>query len=101
MGVAAYNRASKVIRQRITGDPRPVEFELMERWNAIKKLPDAGTPFSDLQIMRCGKYWIIECPIAGYSYWYKTINELMSRWRVTIIGCNNGVFIATPIKETV
>jgi hypothetical protein len=31
MGVAAYNRASNVIRQRITGDPRPVDLAVKDQ----------------------------------------------------------------------
>lgn len=85
MGVAAYNRGSAHVAAQIDADQRPVEFELMDRLNAIPKLPDAGRLFGSAQIIEGnGGFWC-ECPVNGFGFWYKSIEELMRRLRVEIV----------------
>jgi hypothetical protein len=50
MGHAAYARGNHLISEQIQREQEkthPVEFELMDRWNAIPKDPDAQTPWGD------------------------------------------------------
>lgn len=49
MGIAAYNRGSQAIRERINQDARPREFEVIDFANSLAKYPDAGTPFGPIE----------------------------------------------------
>lgn len=100
MGVAAYNRGTAAIRDRIEAENfRPREFEMMDILNSIPKNEDCGRPFGPVNIVKDSKgFWSIECPRTGYGYWYKTIHEIMRRWSVTIIGYDpdTKIWSATP-----
>lgn len=96
MGVAAYNRTSNVIRQRIAADVRPAEFEFMEHLNDLPKYPEAAAPFGPVILVQGHGGWWIECQKTGYGYWYKTIREAVSRWRVTVVGYEGGCWYAEP-----
>jgi hypothetical protein len=88
MGAAAYHRGSALIRSQLD-NTRPVEFDLMDRYNALPKYPDAGTPWRDDCYIREDKgVWWILCPQTGFGYYYRTMEELMRRWNVLIVGYN-------------
>ncbi len=94
MGIAAYNRGSLAISRQIDTEARPVEFEMMERLNALPKYRDAGKPFGPIQfVFANGGFWA-QCPITGYGFWYRTLTEAVQRWRVQIVAFENGVWLA-------
>lgn len=99
MGAAAYNRGSAAISAQIDAEKRPVEFEIMDNLNALAKFKDAGTPFGPVRLVEGnGGFWI-ECPATGFGWWYTTLREAVRRWRVTIVGFDNGVWIAEPMPR--
>lgn len=84
MGIAAYNRGSKVIRDDIAKNDRHSDLQLIDYLNGLQKYEDAGKPFGPVEIQEGrGGFWVY-CPISGYGYLYKTIHELMRRWRIRI-----------------
>lgn len=99
MGVASYQRANDVIRNRIAENDRPVEFVMMEELNSLPKFEDAGRPFTDIWFVPGHGGWCAECPRTGYGYWYKTLREAVRRWRVTINGYDGIRWLATPNAE--
>ncbi len=94
MGIAAYNRGSNAISNQIDAQARPVEFEIMERLNALPKYADAGTPFGPIQfIAGNGGFWA-ECPKSGFGFAYTTLAEAVRRWKVQIVAFDCGVWKA-------
>ena len=96
MGIAAYNRGSAALRREIDADQRPVEFEIMERLNALPKYADAGKPFGPIQFASDsvrGGFWAT-CPVTGFGFWYRTLPEAVRRWRVQIVAFDCGVWRA-------
>lgn len=97
MGIASYNRSSSRIRESIDADCRPVEFEIMERLNALPKYADAGKPFGQIQFESAnGGFWAV-CPKSGFGFFYRTLPEAVKRWAVEITSFDNGKWIAGPI----
>ncbi len=63
MGIAAYNRGTAAIAAQFDAEARPVEFEIMERLNALPKYEDAGKPFGAIQFVHDYRgFWVAECP---------------------------------------
>lgn len=94
MGIAAYNRGTQALARQIDSERRSVEFEVMERLNALPKFADAGTPFGPINFVSDhGGFWA-QCPVTGFGYWYSTLSEAMQRWRVQIVAYDNGVWKA-------
>ena len=98
MGIAAYNRGSKALSERITMEQRDQMFVFMEDLNAIPKHDDCGRPFKDVEIVQSRGVWWIECSSSGYGFYYKNLRELMRRWDVTIHSFIDGKFLASPNK---
>lgn len=98
MGAAAYNRGSKVVARQAAESARPVEFEIIERLNALPKFEDAGTPFGPVHFVASHGGVFAECPVTGFGYWYPTLHETTRRWRVVVTGYDAtiGAYIATP-----
>lgn len=48
----------------------------------------AGKPFGPVEIQEVREGFWVYCPISGYGYRYKTIHELMRRWRIRITALN-------------
>ncbi len=96
MGIAAYNRGSAALSREIDADQRPVEFEIMDRLNALPKYADAGKPFGPIQFVhdsvRQG-FWA-ECPVTGFGFCYRTLSEAIRRWRVQIVAFDRGIWRA-------
>jgi len=95
MGIAAYRRGNEVISRGVEQDHprRPVEFEMMDRWNAVEKVENAGVPFEAPVVAYdvAGKVWWVLDPEKlwrGFGYWYGTIDELMRVWKIQIVGCD-------------
>ena len=95
MGIAAYNRGSKAIRDQISREShRSPEFEVMEIANSLDKYPDAGKPFADIEFaFSHGGCWAT-CPRTGFGFWYPTLYEAVRRWHVRLTGFRDGVFTA-------
>ena len=97
MGIAAYNRGSKAISDLIDADQRPVEFDMMDMLNGLTKYYDAGTPFMPINFVPAnGGFWA-QCPVTGFGFWYPTLHEAVKRWRVTITGFTNGIWLGEPL----
>jgi hypothetical protein len=96
MGIAAYNRGSKAISDRIDAETRSAEFDVMDILNDLPKYPDAGKSFGPVQFVAGNNGWWIECPVTGFGFWYSTLHEAVRRWRVTINGFNCGIWQAVP-----
>ena len=94
MGIAAYNRGSLALSREIDADQRPIEFEIMERLNALPKYADAGKPFGPIQFESGNKgVWAV-CPRTGFGFWYRTLPEAIRRWRVRIVAFDCGIWKA-------
>lgn len=75
-----------------------VEFAIIDRLNALEKYADAGKPFMETQFVFDPRgFWVHECPRTGYGFFYKTLDEAVKRWRVSIVGFDCGVWRAVPI----
>ncbi len=104
MGAAAEFRGNKLIREQLSANMRPQEFEMMSELNSLKKNIDAGKPFSGpLAITHNHFGWSIEDYTKrndGYGFHgYKTLRDLVRQWRIVIIGyecTDGGVWIAMP-----
>lgn len=94
MGIAAYNRGSLCIARQFDAELPPVEFEVMERLNALPKFEDAGTPFGPIQFVSGNAGFWAECPVTGYGFWYPTLGEAVKRWRVQIVAFDSGTWKA-------
>jgi len=97
MGIAAYNRGSTALSREIDADQRPVEFEIMERLNALPKYADAGKPFGPIDFRESNGIWWALDPaegFAGFGFWYTSLHEAVRRWRVQIVAFDNGVWKA-------
>ncbi len=98
MGIAAYNRGSALLSKQIDMTARAVEFEILERLNALPKYADAGKPFGPVRFeFGNNGVWIV-CPRTGYGFWYRTLPEAVKRWRVTITGFDCGRWLAEVSK---
>ena len=98
MGVAAYNRGSASIARQIQARVRPVEFEVIDRLNALPKHDNAPTPWGEIQFTPGHGGWWAECPVTGFGYWYKTLREAVRSWNVEIYAYQLGIWIARPVK---
>jgi hypothetical protein len=99
MGVAAYNRGSKAIREHINATRRPAEFLLMDDLNSLPKYEDAGQPFGPLVFQYDGRMWWALDPIrrfAGFGYWYPTLREAVRRWNVSVTSYDGTAWGAVP-----
>lgn len=97
MGIAAYNRGSAALARKIDADMRPIEFEVMERLNALPKYQDAGRPFGPIQFVYDYRgFWVAELSVKkhGFGFFYPTLNEAVQRWRVQIVAFDNGIWKA-------
>jgi len=100
MGIAAYNRGSAAITTQINMQARPVEFEIIDRLNALPKFTDAGKPLGPIQFVYDPRgFWVAECPVTGYGFFYRTLGEAVRRWRVTIIAFDRGIW-KSEVKQT-
>lgn len=96
MGIAAYNRGSATITRQIDAEMRPVEFEIIERLNALPKYADAVKPFGPIQFVSGNKgVWAV-CPRTGFGFWYRTLPEAIRRWRVQVVAFDCGIWQAGP-----
>jgi hypothetical protein len=73
----------------------------MDRWNAIPKDPDAETPWERFAIRRSHNvWWIVSLDHHGQpGFYYRTMSQLMRRWRIVIVGYNCGEWIAEATGE--
>lgn len=97
MGVAAYNRGTKAIRDDISRDGRPAEFWMMDSLNSMPKYEDAGRPFGSILFKYDGKRWWAVDPVkqfAGRGYWYESLREAVKRWDVEITEYRDGDWFA-------
>jgi hypothetical protein len=94
MGIAAYNRGTALIARQFDAEARAVEFEIMERLNALPKYEDAGTPFGPIQFVSGNNGVWAECPQTGFGFCYHTLTEAVRRWKVTVVAFQDGAWIA-------
>jgi hypothetical protein len=94
MGAAAYNRGSRAISNQIDAGARPVEFVLMDDLNAMAKNETAKKPFGPIHFISSHGGWFAECPKTGFGYWYASLRQAVRAWRVTIVGYENGIWLA-------
>lgn len=99
MGVAAYNRGTKCIRKQLQDKENELLFRFMDELNTLEKYPDAGTPFSSVNLDQSHGGWWIYCPKTDFGYWYKTLREAVKRWKITITGYKNGEWEAIPLQK--
>jgi len=103
MGIAAYNRGSRAISQRIDSQQRAAEFELMSHLNSLPKYPDCGQPPAQIQfVFEHGVWWAQSSKgAAGFAYYYPTLREAVRRWNVSIRGYADGIWIGDPLPREV
>lgn len=96
MGIAAYNRGSKLISDQIQNDARAVEFQMMDELNALPRSGDAQVAWGPLYFtFSHGVCWA-ECPVSGFGYAYPSLRKAIKAWRVTITEFNNGIWVGVP-----
>lgn len=97
MGVAAYNRASKVVSKRIDDAFGVTSSDdlFIRDLNNLPKKACAQRPFSDAIIVQSHGGWFIECPTTGYGFFYKSIRDLVTSWLVRL-AVDNGKLVAFP-----
>lgn len=95
MGIAAYNRGSKVISTQIQRDAKftCAAFEIMDRINALPKFGDCPNKRHPLIKVMCAQYdrgvwWFMDPDNMheGYSLWYKSLEDLVRSWDVYLTG---------------
>lgn len=86
MGVAAYNRASIAIRERIDSEQRHAQFRFLDDLNALPKLDGAGRPFGPVHFVMGNKGWWALDPDKGSGYLYPTLRQAVQSWRVEVTG---------------
>lgn len=100
MGIAAYNRGTERIRKDADARERDPAFILMEELNAIAKHPNAARPFGPIVFVYDGRsHWHALDPnkrFSGFGYWYRTLREAVSAWRVQVIEYRNGEYYSVP-----
>lgn len=97
MGIAAYNRGSKLISRQLAANVRPVEFEIMERLNAYPKHDHAPVPWGEIHFIAAHGGWWAECPIKGGGFWYRSLRDAVKSWRVEVYAYESGIWIARPV----
>lgn len=105
MGAGAYYRGNRVIRQQLEANMRPVEFEVMDKLNALLKYPDAGTPHARIRFQfdkNSKRWWVLDEKkgFAGFGYSYVNLHEAVKRWNVVITEYHDGAWIADPSETT-
>jgi len=85
MGIAAYNRGTRLLINQIDSDARPREFQDIEDLNALERFPHAETPFGPVQFSSGNSGFWITCPTTGYGFWYSTLRNAVRSWKVTIV----------------
>lgn len=88
MGIAAYNRGTKLVSQQIDAN-LPEHNSIVVK--ALNKLPrGTGRIFQRTVIRRCGSSWYImngkEGGFARFSYEYKSLRALFAVWSCYIVG---------------
>ena len=98
MGAAAEGRFRALSRRQFDAQARPVEFELMDRFNAMPRADDAGTPFGPIHFIEGHGGWWAECPATGYGFWYAELREAIRHWRVDVVEYDaiKGIWKAIP-----
>ena len=85
---------TRAVQAQIDAELRPVEFQIMERLNALPKYPDAGMTFGPIQFVHDWRgFWAAECAVTGSGFWYATLDEAVKRWRVTVVGFDCGKWL--------
>jgi hypothetical protein len=101
MGAAAEHRGNAIIRRQLE-QKRPVEFEIMDRLNAMPKDEQARHPFGPILFRHDGnKVWALD-PIKQYSglgFWYPTLREAVRNWQVMITEYRHGDWYAIPFSS--
>jgi len=79
--VFAANKASE-------GQPSINEMFLRDL-NALPKRTNAQRPFGDIHFVSSHGGWFAECPTTGFGYFYRTLREAVTAWRVAVFLDNN------------
>lgn len=96
MGHAAYIRGNKLISRQLQAGRRPVEFEVMDRLNALPKYPKAPTPFGPCNLVSDHHGWWVECPTTGFGYCYKTLEDAVKNWNISVTEYDGTKWTAIP-----
>ena len=103
MGIAAYNRGSRLISKQIATDRRRPEFDVLERLALVPKAPDAPIPFGPIHFVPCRAGCWAMCPTTGFGYLYANTTSAVKSWRVevTTVFMRSGevVYLGVPMRE--
>lgn len=95
MGIAAELRYVKFAANQVP--TVSANQHLLDDLNAIPKKEGAMAPFGDILFLKHRENWVAECPVSGFGFFYKTLRDAVSSWRVVIF-LDNGKLIGQPIK---
>ena len=86
MSNAAYNRGSRAIRNQVEQHARPIEFAMMDDYNAMPKHEPAKAPFLPVAITPGhGGFWLYD-PRTSFGFWYRTLADAVRSWRIALTG---------------
>jgi hypothetical protein len=89
MGIAAYNRGSRLISREIDRLAPSAVAIFTADLNNLPRDPDAGAPFETpegMRLVRGHGGWWLECCRTGFGYWATTPWKLFRHWLVDIVG---------------
>lgn len=84
LGVAAYNRGSKLVSRQIESERLSREFEMMDDLNALPKRQGASTPWGPVHFVAGHGGWWAQCPTTGFGYLFDTLRQAVTAYNVTI-----------------
>lgn len=85
MGVAAYNRGTRLLAKQTSEALPSVEAVLINDLNALPKEEGAPVPFGPIHFTPGHNGWWAVCPTTGFGYWHKTLRKAVRSLRVSIV----------------
>lgn len=77
--------------------PRVSDEHFLNDLNALPKKEGAMPPFSDILFVQSHNSWVAECPISGFGFFYNTLRDAVTSWRVVVF-LDNGKLVGRPYK---
>jgi hypothetical protein len=99
MGVAAYNRGTKVLSAGIDCGQRAAEFLIMDELNSLPKDSGAFRPFSDIVFSASHGAWWATCPVSGFGYHFPTLRAAVRAFLVEVHAYDETGFHARPLPK--
>ena len=96
MGVAAYNRGSKVAARACADTDRHAAFVTMDDLNALSKAPGAPRPFGPILLVAGHGGWWATCPTTGFGFWHRTLRDAVRAYAVDVVSVDARGWTCVP-----